>query len=62
MPEPLSVSELIKKLQDVLKNHGDLKVYHVAEGDIDYLYDIHVDRIKVMRFHDSEKRTIVLLE
>jgi hypothetical protein len=57
---PLTVSELIAKLQDVLKYHGDLTIYHVAYGDLATLHTVHVDTMRVLP--DPERTTFVVLE
>ena len=57
---PLTVSELIAKLQDVLNCHGDLTIYHVAYGDLATLHTVHVDTMRVLT--DPERTTFVVLE
>lgn len=52
--EQLTITELIAKLQAILKEHGDLEVYHVEFGSCEKVVNVTVDTL--------EKETVVILE
>lgn len=45
MEGTIRVSELIQKLQDILKQHGDLKVFLMEFGGAVNVHDVEVDTI-----------------